>query len=265
VKKMIIVALFCLFPVFGWAQTVPTQIEMIDGLDEADPRLGRMEYVEIFGQNLDVDTGTDPEDAWFDSVYVWLDASGAILRASSSVSTDTATIKVTGLSTAGNIVSENFSVTGVTPDTGAVTFWRVNSVENTSSTATTGNIAIYEATADTTTGIPNNSSNIKGYIAAGQEKSHHGFYTVPVDYDAAYIDFIEIQSASTTAECEIWVRPSGGIWKNILSVDTAAGAVTTSGRFYKLDGNTDVLVKIKEVGGDNAQVNVRVGLWLYVK
>lgn len=76
---------------------------------------------------------------------------------------------------------------GVATGTPIADCWRVNFVTVlTAGTgkANAGNISVNDSTQAYTAGVPNTASLIYGFMAAGFNISHHGFYTVPAGYKA---------------------------------------------------------------------------------
>lgn len=134
----------------------------------------------VVGENADVDATDDIWDGGAGSYNYTVDATAdAVSLASSSasdVSTDTVTI--IGLDVDGDLTTQTININGTTRVALTTALWRVLSMKWNGATANVGNIAVYTGTST----IPSvGDSKIRGWIAAGLNKTDMGIFTCPND------------------------------------------------------------------------------------
>ncbi len=198
--------------------SLPTQPQVSDG------NYGWFK-VEKFGENVDVDTGTDPEDIWGGTaasgaaVYPFL-ASGTALFVSSDSASDTTAVTIEGLDTNGDLQTSEITLVGIT-FTAAGTWLRVNRMYNSGATAFVGNIYVHTDTTDgNADGIPDDpATQLMGYIAIVDGQTLQAIYTVPNDH-TAYIygwcaSIARFSGSATEREGDVtlFTRENGGSFR----------------------------------------------------
>jgi hypothetical protein len=176
--------------------------------------------VRIFGQNPDVDTGTDPEDVWDgEGLYTYTAAGGAPYYISSSAAGDTVAVTVTLLTedAGGDWNEETFDVTLAGQTKTAITTpsgddpVRLQSIVNASGTPLVGDVYVYEDCA-VVAGVPGDATKIRGKVLIGNERTLMALYTVPSG-KAAYLYGREAaigSVAATTVDVRFYARADGG-------------------------------------------------------
>lgn len=156
-------------------------------LDAVHGGISGLEHVRVFGQNPDVDTGTDPEDVWDgEGLYNYTAAAGAPYFISSSNAGDTIVVSLTVLTVdaSSNWNEETFDVTLVGQTKTAIVTpsgddpVRLQSIVNESGTPLLGDVYVYEDCA-VGAGVPADATKIRGKVLIGNERTHMALYTVP--------------------------------------------------------------------------------------
>lgn len=138
------------------------------------------DYVQKFGSNPLITTGTDPEDIWEGGgIYPFSD-SADIVSISSSDNSDVQNVKIYGLASDGSEVTQIKKLQGQTRVALSTPLWRVHRMENFSYPGTdfAGTIYCYSGTANTG-GVPSGASVIKSIISDGNNQTEQAIYTVP--------------------------------------------------------------------------------------
>lgn len=169
-------------------------------------------YQRKFGSNLDVDTGSVPEDVWTPGDLIpWPTAAAATTVVSSSADDAAAgsgaqTIRVYGLlSIGGAEVEEDVTMNGTTSVALSNSFIRVYRVKVTSGDVNVGDIDILHG-ATTLCQIP-----------AGEGQSLHAGWTAPyVEGREWYLTHWHgdmTRSSAVSGELGLYVREPGGVWQ----------------------------------------------------
>lgn len=189
-------------------------------LDAVQGGISGLEHVRVFGQNADVDTGTDPEDVWDgEGLYNYTAAAGAPYFISSSNAGDTIDVTVTLLTVdaLGAWNEETFDVTLVGQTKTAIVTpsgddpVRLQSIVNASGTPLLGDVYVYEDCA-VVAGVPGDATKIRGKVLIGNERTHMALYTVPSG-KTAYLYGREVGIVSVVAtamDARFYHRDSGG-------------------------------------------------------
>lgn len=156
--------------------------------------------VHVFGYNPDIDAGTE-ETIWtHGGIYQHL-SSPTVLTISSSSTADTAagtgarTVYILGINGGGSEVQEVVTLNGQTAVNTTHTYTEVQSMSVMSVGAGGENAGqIYAGTGTVTTGVP---VNVYGHIAAGENQSLMGHYTIPAEH-TGYIVQGQISSGTPT-------------------------------------------------------------------
>jgi hypothetical protein len=191
-------------------------------LDAANGGISGLEHVRVFGQNPDVDTGTDPEDVWDgEGLYNYTAAAGAPYFISSSNAGDTIIVSLTLLTkdSGGDWNEETFNVTlvgqtktAITSPSGDVPV-RLQSIVNATGTPLLGDVYVYEDCA-VVAGVPADATKIRGKVLIGNDRTLMALYTVPSG-KTAYLygrDAGIVSVAATTMDARFYERESGGLF-----------------------------------------------------
>jgi hypothetical protein len=189
-------------------------------MDAVQGGIPGLEHVRVFGQNSDVDTGSDPEDVWDgEGLYNYTAAGGATYYISSSNAGDTIVVAVTLLTEdalgAWNEETKNVTLVGQTktaivPASGDAPV-RLQSIVNSTGTPLLGDVYVYEDCA-VVAGVPGDATKIRGKVLIGNERTHMALYTVPSG-KTAYLYGREVGIVSVVAtamDARFYHRDSGG-------------------------------------------------------
>jgi hypothetical protein len=140
------------------------------------------QHVHVLGYNPDIDTGTDPETVWtYGGVYPFasMTAANTIVLTSSNTS-DTMNIKITGLDNDFKVITESITLNGTTPVSSTKKFLRINDAHTNGTGLNAGNITfrfanasgivvdeIYLGYGQNTTGVYTIPDGMTGYLYAG--------------------------------------------------------------------------------------------------
>lgn len=191
-------------------------------LDVANGGVPGLEHVHVFGQNPDVDTGTDPEDVWDgEGLYNYTAAGGAPYFISSSNNGDVIAVTLTLLTedSLGAWNEETFNVTLVGQTKTAIVTpsgddpVRLQSIVNATGTALAGDVYVYEDSV-VAAGVPADPTKIRGKVLIGNERTLMALYTVPSG-KTAYLYGREVgitSVAATTMDARFYKRLVGGLF-----------------------------------------------------
>jgi hypothetical protein len=225
------------------------------------------DYINKFGHNADIDTGTIPEDVWSGGgTYTFTADGGAPYFISSSSTGDTMDITLRCLTEDSNTDwnQEDVTVTlqgqakvPITFPSGddPVRFYRgfnANSVD------IAGDVYIYED--DTLTGgVPDTASKIRGVIMDGDNQTEMCIYTVPSNFRAYFEKgYVGLSSTIRAASMEFIyaVRVHGGVFRTQgrISLDSAGSGFWQyeyMAGFPALPAKTDVKITVVDVTANN--------------
>lgn len=136
-------------------------------------------FMDKFGFNTDVDSGSVPEDIWEGGGAYPFSVSADIESLSSSNSGDTQDILVVGLGADGNEVEQTITLAGQTRVALTTNLLRVYRMENEGTTDLAGNCFCYSGTTSTG-GVPSGGSVEKARIENGNNQTLMAIYTVPL-------------------------------------------------------------------------------------
>ena len=139
-------------------------------------------YVQKFGANPLIETGTVPEDIWEGGGSYPFSANGVadIVSISSSDAGDTQSILIYGLDASGDVVVQVVTLQGQTRVALATPLWRVYRMENFSfpGVSFAGTVYCYSGTT-ATSGVPSGGSVTKALIDDGNNQTQMAIYTIP--------------------------------------------------------------------------------------
>jgi hypothetical protein len=222
--------------------------------------------VEKFGRNLDIDTGTVPEDVWngsqlYTGFQVGAEAAAEVVSSSAS---DTGTVYITGLRTPTSTEYEtaSYTLTGTTP-VSVGSWWRANSGYYDSGNDTTFNIGTITVRQVAT------PANIYIAMPIGQSQTTIACWTVPFGSTAVLRKLdVEVSRASASATIK------GALWTRRINESPRyqfqfiRGNAVASPPFEPKSGvvfpaQTDISVQIVETSANNIEVLARFGLAVY--
>jgi len=221
-----------------------------------------------FGFNPDVDTGTTPEDVWdIGGVYTGFVAAAAATEIVSSVAADAAAgtgaqqVKVYGLDTNLNEISETVILTGVVPVVLANQYkrvYRAHTVVVGSGGVNAGDIDIRHTVG------PVNLAR----ISVGRGQTLMAIYTIPASYKEARLIGISAsvgRDLSTTAELELRTSyQSEGLRVRDIAEPHSQGGVTGTERLVDLilRPTEDVWIRVASVTTNNTGIGATFDILL---
>lgn len=220
--------------------------------------------VHVFGENPDVDTGTDPEDVWHaGGTYTFLAAASTIYVSSDDQTDTEIEITVEGLDA--NWATQ--TVTVETDDSDGRTFvaltgtWiRVNRAYVSGADAPSGNVYISSDNTDAGgDGIPDDATTIKAQILTGHNESDQAIYSIPASttgYIAEWFADGITGTVSQGAIVSLLVREFGGVFRII-----AHTAISINDRHQRtfpfphaVPEKGDILIRCDTVDADDSVI-----------
>lgn len=238
-------------------------------VDETDAMIGRygtdMLTISTFGENPLIDTTTTPEDIWnYGGVYLGFPTGNAetVTVTSSSAASDAAlTLKIFGLDSNFNQITETITLNGSSVGVTTNTFKRVNrSYVETPASGQTTNVGNLTCTHTTTTG------NVFFKLLAGTGQTRLCLYTIPAGY-TGYLRSYGVSMADNTsnqAQMVIWTREFGKAVR-LQRPFTTSTAYTTDISLYSgvaLPEKTDIVMRCTSVKSNGAAIMASFGLLL---
>ena len=235
-------------------------------LEAARGNLDTISHINKFGSNKDIDTATTPEDLWGPG-GVWVPPTAARIHdiASTSASDTSAgvgirTLRLTGLDSSWNEVTEDVTMNGTTNVATTGTFWRIYRMSSLTSGSSNVNVGNITATAQT-------DSTVTAHIEAGNSQTLMAIYTVPAGKTAymtrAYGTLDRTQAGNALVQMTI---------RNRIGLDTGDNTLLTKHIIsFATDGTsahswiyipykafqekTDIFWRIDSVSANNLQVH----------
>lgn len=221
--------------------------------------------VDKFGTNLDIQTGTDPEDIWeFGGLYNY-DAFGTapIQYISSSDNADTMDVNVQGLDIDGYLVEQTITLQGQAVVNLNTALWRVFRMENEGDVNATG--IIYCHTDPTpTNGVPA-AVSVRAIINNGKNQTSMCLYTVPKDKvaflwrgEAGVENDGNAAQLAEYARVQYQSRRLGKVFKVKKSFTLIVGgtSIYTDKRTFP-----DIIPELTDIKITAAEVSTTMGLW----
>lgn len=138
---------------------------------------------------------------------------------SSSSASDTLTMTIEGLDASGNAVTQEATLNGQNKVALTTPLWRVNAVDNTSSTNLVGNVYVYVDGA-ITAGVPNTVTDVRGFVSPAAQRSKQAVYTVPNGVTAHFYGSDQtitkgVAGGLVTINLKGFIRIVGGVFREI--------------------------------------------------
>ncbi len=233
------------------ARILDTELLMASG------KFTGLSIVNKFGRNPDVDTGTVPEDIWDGGgVYTGFPVSTAeTVQVFSSSANDTSagtgarTIRITGLDSNYNALSETITLNGTTPVTSTNIFRRVHTAAVLTAGSGDFNAGTITCRHSTTT------ANVFFVMQIGRNQTNVSGYTIPAGY-TGYIRRIHGSIRSGTGasvDIELWVREFGAAprLRRPSSLNQAGELDDNIYGGLRLPEKTDVIVRAASASTNN--------------
>lgn len=222
----------------------------------------KLNSIDKFGRNADIDTGTAPEDVWTQGdAYSFL-SSETTLYISSSDNSDTQEMTVMGLDGDYNLVTQTKDLTGQSQVALDTDLLRVFRCYNSDSTVLSGNIYIAES--DTLTdGVPDTPSKIKAVVSNGHGQTQMAIYTIPAGKTGYLIRwYVTINdasgSASKSAQVSLKIREFGKVFRDRrdLGISSNGGHVDVRLTFpIKIPEKSDIKITVESAGANDSDVS----------
>lgn len=234
-------------------------------IDAAVGKIPALTPVNLFGHNVDVDSGTVPETVWTGG-GLWVPPTAArIHQIASSSANDTSagtgarSVRLEGLDADNLEITEDVTLNGTTNVATTKEFLRINNMFLLSAGSGKTNAGDITATADT-------DSTVTQRIAAGDSTSHSAFFSIPAD-DKAFIvaGFATIHRPTTTSSAMVefaLMVESGGVLLNAQRIALTATGASAINYLYRLPkvvvGPADIRIDVTYSTDSN--VNCSAGL-----
>jgi hypothetical protein len=222
--------------------------------------------VEKFGRNLDIDSGTVPEDIWNGGgVYTGFQVGAEVVsEVLSSSASDTGTVYIRGLRTPTSTEYEtaSYTLSGTTP-VPVGSWWRANTGWYDSGDDTTFNIGTITVRETAT------PANIFIAMPIGQSQTTIGCWTVPFG-SVALLEQLSVEvsraSASATVQGALWTRlynQSPRYQFQFVRGNAVASSPFAPKTPILYPAQTDISVQITSSSANNIEVFTRFGLVVY--
>ncbi len=213
-----------------------------------------------FGENQDIDTGTDPEDVWdYGGLYIF--STTADIDSMSCATGDTVEMTVIGLDSNWDEVAQTKTLTGQTTVTLDTPLIRVYRAYNSSGTDLTGDVYIYINGASVAAGVPTVAAEVRAQVTAAAQQTLMCIYTVPADHTAFFISgYVAYAKSSSTGANFSWkARAFGGVFqtKSVIALIGTGSSVWNYhyGVPLALPEKTDIKITCDEVEANNTSVS----------
>ena len=214
-------------------------------------------FVDKFGENPDVDTGTTPEDIWEGGgAYTYdADETAPIVSLISDNAADTEPIQVEGLDINGLAVRQTITLTGTTRVALTTPLWRVFRIQNVGTSDIAGTVYCYVGTG----GVPA-AADLRAVVGASNQ-TLMSLYTIPAD-KVGFLLEDEVGASRTVTAGEIRaalkVRKFGGVFttKRRVNLSNAGTSVNKDTKIFPtvLPGKTDIKQSIESVSANSTGV-----------
>jgi hypothetical protein len=225
-------------------------------------------HINKFGMNLEVETGTVPEDVWeYGGEYVYdADGTAPIAYLSSDDGADTnQTIRITGLDIDGVEVTQNVTAAGTNVVSLTTPLWRVYRMQNISGTSLTG-VLYCHIDPTPTAGVPGSATQVRAIIDDGQNQTMMSLLTIPAGkVGFFYLGEVGVQldgNAQALAEyarIQLEARTLGGVFTVKKSVTCIVGGNTA----YRGERTfPDAVPALTDIKAHVVDVTATMGLWV---
>ena len=219
-------------------------------------RINGWSYIEKFGENLGIDTTTDPEDIWSQGGLYVFSTTEDIDSISSSSATDDQEITVEGLDLGCCPVVQTVTLDGQNRVALDTPLYRCYRAYNSDSTALAGDVYIYVNGA-ITDGVPDTAAGIKAKITIGSGQTEMCIYTIPSGKTGYFIGGYVSKSRAIASVADFTSRviTDGGVERVLIRIST------TSSWQYKypipiaLAARTDVFLRCETVSANGTGVS----------
>jgi hypothetical protein len=235
-------------------------------------------YEHKFGNAPDFDTADGVVTVWDGAddsdigqmVYQY-SSTADIDRISSSSASDTFNVKITGLDTNYDLVTQTITLTGQTSASLTTSLIRIFRMENDNSSDNVGHIYCFVNSA-TTNGVPNDSTKVRAVIQPGNNQTLMAVYTVPAGYTAYMRDYYCATAGankSSNYPVELRARKFGKVFNlkhKIAISDTATGYLQH--RFEepeKFLEKTDLEIRVSATAAGATEASISAGFDIVLK
>lgn len=219
-------------------------------------------FINKFGYNGEIDTGSDPEDVWsFGGLYTFI-SSPVPLFISSSNNADNQEITVSGLDENWLPQTQVVTLTGQAKAPIPGTWLRIFRAYNSDSTSFAGRIYIYEDTTPVL-GVPT-ASFVRASIETNAQQTQMALYTIPANktgYISAIIaNVYNAGNADSSALMQMLIRTEGGVFRDIFRFAlNSTGSSTNTYEYHfpvKFPAKTDIIFRVLEVNKNDTAVSI---------
>lgn len=217
-----------------------------------------------FGQNLDVDTGTIPEDLWQYGGVATLPSSAVSAYLSSSNSADQGlAVGIEGLDAnydLKTVTQATDGTDGQTPILVAGGTWiRIFRAYTILAPGTAGNVYL-NAESNHVAGVPQDATKVLAHYIIASQQTQQAIYTIPDGYIGLMNKWWAsiVESTNKAAQVVLQKREFGGIWRDVQNV--GLNTVGVSAWQYewlepeKLPAKTDVKIICRSVKADDTEI-----------
>lgn len=235
------------------------KLQSMNVLEIAKGNIPGHSAISKFGENPDVDAA---EDLWSQGGTYTFSSTANIDSVSSSDNGDTQDITILGLNVNFEFVEQTITLTGQATKALDTDLIRVFRSFNANSSNFAGDVYIYINGATVAAGVPQTATDIRAFIAAGDNQTLMAIYTVPAGQTGYLFNYgtsLSKLSPATALTCSIRIRP----FESVFLVKDRGAAATTGATNYKrefkvplvLPEKTDIKIIIDTVSQANTGVS----------
>jgi len=223
---------------------------------------------DLVGTASDIGIGDTPIDLWDVGTQYIFSETADIGSVSSSSSADTGTLIVYGLKSDYTNIVQEVSLSGQDTVSIDINLIRVYYAYNNGATDYVGDIYIYVNGADVTSGVPDDTDDIRAKIKVGFNQTQMIVYTVPAGYSAlvAGINNSFLKSTTGTAETFWRIRAYGEVFRRVgpsylISTGTSSNPQCCTLPVF-LPEKTDFAIECSAVSVNNTAVTSTISMIL---
>ena len=258
IKNLIIgiLALALLLPVgYTTASYIPNVTNWFQQIAEGN--FVEYSFVEKFGENPDIDTGTIPQDVWGHGGLYTYSTTADIDKCSSSNAGDTQEITLTGQTLDNTEITQTITLNGQNKVDIPTDLFRLYRMWNSDSTDIAGTVYCYVDGA-ITGGVPNTDSDVRAVIVNGDNQTEMAIYTIPKGKEGYfYGGYVSSSRVGNNSAVFTWrMRFPDGVFRVQSRIAVIGGGNSSWNYKYPIPvgaipAGTDIKLSVEDVDANN--------------
>ena len=214
-------------------------------LKVAQGEVGGHSFINKFGANFDININTDPETIWSQGgLYPWATlATASVLTVVSTDAADTDDIEIQGLDANYNLITENLTMTGLSPVTTVNSFLRIFRVTYNHQSVNAGAVTLSVGAV------------VVAKVDAGLGQTLMCVYTIPAGYTGYLVQLGATAQKAKDAQVRLLQRPLDSSFKIAHMAEVFAGSYSYAPKIpLKFAEKTDIDFIATEAETNNTRV-----------